>query len=91
MEENAVLIDVRNPDEFKTGHLNGAINLPQADVETMIDRIVPDKETPVYVYCRGGREATMAAEKLQKLGYSTIYNLGAMKDAKKTLGLPVKQ
>lgn len=91
IKENAILIDVRNPDEFKNGHLEGAINVPQADIETIISSIVPDKAAPVYVYCRGGREATMAAEKLKSLGYSDIHNLGAMKNAQEQLGRPFRQ
>ncbi len=87
MEKNAVLLDVRTPAEYQKGYLQGAINLPQADVDTKAAAVVPSKDTPVYVYCRGGREATMATEKLLKQGYTDVHNLGAMKDARKRLGL----
>ena len=88
MEANAVLLDVRTPTEYQKGYLPGAINLPQTDVDTKAATVVPSKDTPVYVYCRGGREATMATEKLLKQGYTEVHNLGAMKDAQKRLGLP---
>ena len=88
MKKNAVLLDVRNPTEYQKGYLQGAINLPQADVDTKAATVIPSKDTPVYVYCRGGREATMATEKLLKQGYTNVQNLGAMKDAQKQLGLP---
>ena len=88
MEKNAVLLDVRTPTEYQKGYLPGAINLPQADVDTKAAAVVPSKDTPVYVYCRGGREATMAAEKLLKQGYTDVHNLGAMKNARKRLCLP---
>ena len=88
MEPNAVLLDVRTPTEYQKGYLQGAINLPQADVDARAATVVPAKDTPVYVYCRGGREATMATEKLLKQGYTDVHNLGAMKDAQKRLGLP---
>ena len=88
MKKNAVLLDVRNPNEYQKGFLKGAVNLPQAEVDAKAAKVVPSKDTPVYVYCRGGREATMATEKLQKLGYTDVHNLGAMKDAQKRLGLP---
>ena len=85
---DAVLLDVRTPTEYQKGYLQGAINLPQADVDKKAATVVPSKDTPVYVYCRGGREATMATEKLLKQGYTEVHNLGAMKDAQKRLGLP---
>ena len=88
MENNAVLLDVRTPAEYQKGYLQGAINLPQADVDTKAATVVPTKDTPVYVYCRGGREATMATEKLLKQGYTDVHNLGAMKNAQKLLCLP---
>ena len=87
MENNAVLLDVRTPAEYQKGYLQGAINLPQADVDARAATVVPAKDTPVYVYCRGGREATMATEKLLKQGYTNVHNLGAMKDARQRLGL----
>ena len=88
MEKNAVLLDVRTPTEYQKGYLQGAINLPQANVDKKAATVVPSKDTPVYVYCRGGREATMATEKLLKQGYTEVHNLGAMKDVQKRLGLP---
>ena len=89
MEKNAVLLDVRTPAEYQKGYLQGAINLPQADVDKKAAAVVPSKDTPVYVYCRGGREATMATEKLLKQGYTDVHNLGAMKNARERLGLPL--
>ena len=91
MEANAVLLDVRTPAEYQKGYLQGAINLPQADVDTKAAAVVPSKDTPVYVYCRGGREATMATEKLLKQGYTDVHNLGAMKNARKKLNIPIKK
>ena len=88
MEKNAVLLDVRTPTEYQKGYLQGAINLPQADVDTKAATVVPSKDTPGYIYCRGGRDATMATEKLLKQGYTEVQNLGAMKDAQERLGLP---
>ena len=91
MEKNAVLLDVRTPTEYQKGYLQGAINLPQADVDKKAATVVPAKDTPVYVYCRGGREATMATEKLLKQGYTDVHNLGGLKDARKKLDLPIKK
>lgn len=91
MEKNAVLLDVRTPEEYRAGHLRGAVNLPLAKVETGATAVVPDKETPLYVYCRGGRQAAEATGKLLKQGYTRVCNLGAMKNAGKRLQLPTEK
>ena len=75
MEKNAVLLDVRTPAEYQKGYLQGAINLPQADVDTKAATVVPTKDTPVYVYCRGGREATMVeVNKTKRQNSPTLKN-----------------
>lgn len=89
MEGNAVLIDVRTHDEYKNGYLNGAVNVPLDDIETKITDIIPDKTTPVYVYCRSGRRSGIAEEKLKKMGYTAIHNMGGFKNAKDKLNLSV--
>jgi len=91
MKKDAVLLDVRTPTEYQKGYLQGAINLPQADVDTKAATVVPSRDTPVYVYCRGGREAAMATEKLLKQGYTNVHNLGAMKDAREKLNIPISK
>ena len=88
MENNAVLLDVRTPEEHKTGYLEGAVLLPLAELESRISSKVAGKNTPVYIYCRSGRRAGTAVEKLKAMGYTDLHNLGAMKDAQKRLGLP---
>ena len=89
MENNAVLLDVRTPEEHKTGYLEGAVLLPLAELESKISSKVADKNTPVYIYCRSGRRAGTAVEKLKTMGYTDLHNLGAMKDARERLGLPL--
>ena len=91
METNAVLLDVRTPEEHKTGYLEGALLLPLAELESEISSKVADKNTPIYIYCRSGRRAGTAVEKLKAMGYTDLHNLGGLKDAQKKLNLQIKK
>ena len=91
METNAVLLDVRTPEEHKSGYLEGAVLLPLAELESEISSKVADKNTPVYIYCRSGRRAGTAVEKLKAMGYTDLHNLGGLEDARKNLNLPIKK
>ena len=91
MENNAVLLDVRTPEEHKSGYLEGAVLLPLADLESKISSKVSDKNTPVYIYCRSGRRAGTAVEKLKAMGYTDLHNLGGLKDAREKLNIPIKK
>ena len=89
MGNNGVLLDVRTPEEHKSGYLEGAVLLPLAELESKIVNEVPDKNTPIYIYCRSGRRAGTAVEKLKTMGYTDLHNLGGLKDARERLGLPL--
>ena len=91
MENNAVLLDVRTPEEHKSGYLEGAVLLPLAELESKISSKVADKNTPVYIYCRSGRRAGTAVEKLKAMGYTDLHNLGGLKDAREKLNLPISK
>ncbi|HMN13089.1 MAG TPA: rhodanese-like domain-containing protein [Bellilinea sp.] len=75
-----ILIDVRTPEEYQTGHLPGALLLPVDQIAQEIQSVVPDKDTPVMVYCRSGNRSATAAKALDKLGYTVIFDLGGIKD-----------
>ena len=91
MENNAVLLDVRTPEEHKTGYLEGAVLLPLAELESKITKKIPAKNTPIYIYCRSGRRAGTAVEKLKAMGYTDLHNLRGLKDAQKKLDLPISK
>ena len=91
MENNAVLLDVRTPEEHKNGYLEGAVLLPLAELESKIVNEVPDKNTPIYIYCRSGRRAETAVDKLKAMGYTDLHNLGGLKDAQEKLDIPVSK
>lgn len=82
-----ILIDVRTPQEFASGHIPGAINI---SVETLADRLseIPEGQ-PVVVYCRSGNRSASAAQILAGAGYTDIYDLGGIIEWT-AAGLPVQ-
>lgn len=75
-----VIVDVREPYEYSDGHIDGAILLPLGDIEKDAERLLPDKDATIIVYCRSGRRSADAATKLAKLGYTKIYDMGGIID-----------
>ena len=83
--DNAVLLDVRQADEFNAGHIDGAVLVPHDMIAEKVGAVVLNKNTPVYVYCRSGRRSAIAVEAMKKLGYTNLTDLGGMDEAKKRL------
>ena len=83
--DNAVLLDVRQADEFDAGHIEGAVLVPYDTIAEKVGAVVPDKNTLVYVYCRSGRRSAIAVEAMRKLGYTNLTDLGGIDEAKKRL------
>ena len=73
--EGAMLIDVRSPQEFREGHLDGAISIPEYDIKKEIEKIVLDKNKNIVVYCSSGGRSKKAQKTLNKLGYQNVYNV----------------
>ncbi|HWL94317.1 MAG TPA: rhodanese-like domain-containing protein [Phycisphaerae bacterium] len=73
--EGFVLIDVREQDEFAAGHLPGAIPLGKGILERDIERVAPDPKTPIVLYCGGGFRSALAADNLQKMGYTSVISM----------------
>lgn len=73
--ENAVMIDVRELSEWQTGHLPNAIHLSKGILERDIEKVIPDVNTPLVLYCSGGYRSAIAAESLQKMGYKNAASL----------------
>ena len=71
--DGAKVVDVRTPQEFASGHVPGAINIPYEEIARRAAEIGP-ASTPVVLYCRTGRRSGIAAEALQKAGYSKLYD-----------------
>lgn len=73
VEENAVIIDVREKNEFENGHLINAINIPLSELRERMNEIPRDK--PVYIHCRSGQRSYNAVMALQGNGYDNVYNV----------------
>jgi molybdopterin/thiamine biosynthesis adenylyltransferase len=88
-KEPLALIDVRDPDEYRDGHIEGATNISRGFLEFRIGSAVTDTSTPVVVYCQTGLRSLLAAKVLKDLGYEAVVNLkgGFQKWAQS--GLPV--
>ncbi|HEX3566723.1 MAG TPA: molybdopterin-synthase adenylyltransferase MoeB [Acidimicrobiales bacterium] len=70
--DKAVVLDVREPDEYEQGALPGAVHIPRGTLETSVEGKIPDKSSHVVVYCAGGTRSAFAAKTLQDLGYSDV-------------------
>jgi rhodanese-related sulfurtransferase len=73
--EKFVLVDVREESEFAKDHLPGAIHLGKGVIERDIEDRVPDPKTPLVLYCGGGFRSALAADNLQKMGYSNVLSM----------------
>jgi len=85
----AILLDVRSPEEYASGYLQGARNIPHDRIGAEIAAVAPDKSARIILYCRSGRRANTALETLRAMGYTDVSNYGGLEDARERLGLPV--
>jgi len=77
VDEGARLIDVRTPQEYKSGHIQGARNIPLGEISSRTAD-VGAKDKPVVVYCRSGMRSSQAKSALEAAGFTEVYNLGGM-------------
>ncbi len=74
-DDPPAVIDVRERDEWEEGHLPGAVWVPRGNLESRIEQAVPDKDSPVIVYCAAGSRSAFAAKTLDELGYTNVSSL----------------
>ena len=96
---DAVVIDVREPSEFETGHIPGAINIPRGVLEFQVDAhpavanvsdpALSPKERPIVVVCRTGGRAALSAVNLQRLGFADVRSIAGGVLAWGEAGLPL--
>ncbi len=84
----ARLLDVREKNEWDDGYIPGATYLPRGFLESRVEETVPDKETPLVVYCAGGVRSAFAAKTLQEMGYTNVASVIGGYGAWKNAGLP---
>jgi rhodanese-related sulfurtransferase len=73
--EKFVLVDVREESEFTKDHLPGAVHLGKGVIERDVEKRVPDPNTPIVLYCGGGFRSALAADNLQKMGYTNVLSM----------------
>ena len=69
-----VLIDVREQDEYRGGHLPGAIGCGRGILEYHIAELVPETEREIVLYCRGGHRSALSADSLREMGYTNVHS-----------------
>ncbi|HVB82715.1 MAG TPA: molybdopterin-synthase adenylyltransferase MoeB [Candidatus Binataceae bacterium] len=83
-----VLLDVREGDEWRQGHIPQAVGIPRGFLELRVEEKVPDHKTPVILQCASGTRSLLAARSLREMGYENLYNLTGGFNAWKDRGLP---
>jgi phage shock protein E len=86
----AVLIDVREDEDWREDHAKGAKHLARGSIELEIEEQVPDLKTPIICYCGGGSRSALVAESLQKMGYENVRSIAGGFRAWKEAALPSK-
>ena len=87
--ENGVrptLLDVREREEYREGHLEGSVPLPRGFLEMRVEETVPDKSTPIVAYCAGGVRSLIAARTLKEMGYENVTSMSGGYTAWKNAG-----
>lgn len=79
-EVGYIILDVRTEEEYAQGHVPGAILLPDYEIETRAEEVLPNKDQLILVYCRSGRRSKAAAEALIELGYTNVKDFGGIID-----------
>src|SRR5213079_796591 len=85
---DTLLIDVRDPDEWQERHIPGAKNFSRGTVELEIEEAAADLSTPIITHCGGGGRSALAAESLQRMGYTNVKSMAGGFKAWKAAGLP---
>ena len=79
-QEGYIILDARTQEEYQEGHIPGAILIPYDEILEKAESVLTDKNQLILVYCRSGRRSKLAAEDLQKLGYTNIREFGGIID-----------
>ena len=73
----AVLLDVRTPEEYRSGHIPGSKNIPLQTIDR-VGSVAENKDTALYVYCQSGARSRQAAGMLKQMGYTNVNNIGGI-------------
>ena len=84
------LVDVREESEWARGRLPGALHLSKGVIERDIEKVIPEKSAPIVLYCGGGFRSALAADNLQKMGYTSVISMDGGWRAWTEAGYPVE-
>ena len=79
-QQTVIIVDVRTATEYEPQHIPNAILIPHEEIGAETEKILPDKQVVILVYCRSGRRSQQASQKLADLGYQHIYDFGGIID-----------
>jgi rhodanese-related sulfurtransferase len=85
------LVDTREESEWARGHLPKAIHLSKGIIERDIEQKIPDKSAPIVLYCGGGFRSALAADNLQKMGYTNVESMDGGYRGWTEAGLPIER
>jgi len=78
--EDVIILDVRTEEEFRQGHIEGAILIPDYDLDKLAGEKLPDKDATILIYCRSGNRSKLASHFLIGMGYQNVYDFGGILD-----------
>jgi len=85
---DAIVVDVRDKDEWDEGHIPGATHMSRGTIELEVEERISDPDTMIICHCGGGGRSALAAETLQKMGYKNVRSMAGGLRAWKAAGLP---
>ena len=86
LAEGAVVIDVRSPEEFRSGHVPNAVNIPLGELRESLPRRVKDKSQVLLLHCLSGGRSGIAKQQIKGMGYQNVFNLGSYGRARQIVG-----
>ena len=81
-----LLLDVREKEEYREGHLEGSVSIPRGFLEIRVESAIPEKSTPIIAYCAGGVRSLLAAKDMKEMGYQEVISMSGGYSAWKTAG-----
>jgi rhodanese-related sulfurtransferase len=90
-DQAPLLVDVRTPGEFQSGHVPGAINIPLQELHRRVDELRPYRDTELVLYCETGVRADHAGRMLQQQGFTELRSLEGHMSAWRNAGLPAER
>ncbi len=79
-KENVIILDVRTEEEYRQGHIKGAILIPDYEIDQLAGEKLPDKNATILIYCRSGNRSKLASHLLIDMGYRNAYDFGGILD-----------